>query len=198
MTPQHAPAPAPAQLDPPAAVTPSFVVRRIPDTAPRVISADEAWATGSSCCAAHAAGERGTEVYAQGALALDFSRECDEDDFGPQPTRSSLLPQPEPFVATLAQAVMEVLSGQRPASQLARHLSPTVHTMVARRALVATRRAAPGARRAAMVRRVRVCEPADGVVEACAVVVSHGRVGALALRLEGRDGRWVATALTVG
>ncbi len=198
MTPQPARAhrdAATPEEQPPA--RPSFVVRRIPDTAPRVISAEEAWQTGSSCCAAHAAGGGG-EAYAQGALALDFSRDCDEDDFGPQPTRSSLLPQPEPFVATLAQAVMEVLSGQRPATQLVRHLSPTVHAMVARRALVATRRAAPGARRAAMVRRVRVCEPADGVVEACAVVVSHGRVGALALRLEGRDGRWVATALTVG
>ena len=48
------------------------------------------------------------------------------------------------------------------------------------------------------VRRVRVCEPADGIVEACAVVVSHGRVRALALRLEGLDGRWLVTALTIG
>ncbi len=64
--------------------------------------------------------------------------------------------------------------------------------------MVAGRRRAPGPRRPAIVRRVRVCEPADGIVEACAVVVSHGRVRALAIRLEGLDGRWLVTALTIG
>jgi hypothetical protein len=49
-----------------------------------------------------------------------------------------------------------------------------------------------------MVRSVRVCLPADGVAEASAVVVSRGRVLAVALRLEGLDGRWRMTALEVG
>jgi aerobic-type carbon monoxide dehydrogenase small subunit (CoxS/CutS family) len=48
------------------------------------------------------------------------------------------------------------------------------------------------------VRTVRVCEPADGVAEACAVVIDGNRVRALALRLVGLDGRWRVEALQVG
>jgi hypothetical protein len=161
-----------------------FTVRRIPQTAPRVISADEAW--------------HGEQPYAQDALALDFLGARDDEDFGRQPTRSSQLPDPAPLVARLAQAIIEVVSGQRPAPQLIRHTAPTIYSVIARQAMVAGRRRTPGPRRPAIVRRVRVCEPADGIVEACAVVVSHGRVRALALRLEGLDGRWLVTALTIG
>ncbi|MFP5347666.1 MAG: Rv3235 family protein [Actinomycetes bacterium] len=49
-----------------------------------------------------------------------------------------------------------------------------------------------------MVKKVRVCEPADGVVEGCGVVVQGDRVRAVAVRLEGMDGRWRATAVEVG
>lgn len=171
----------------PAAEVPSsdgFVVRRIPQTAPRIISADEAW--------------HGEQPYAQDALALDFLGARDDEDFGRQPTRTSLLPEPAPLVGRLAQAIVEIVSGQRPAPQLIRHTAPTVYSVIARQAMVAGRRRLPGPRRPAVVRRVRVCEPADGIVEACAVVVSHGRVRALALRLEGLDGRWLVTALTIG
>jgi len=45
---------------------------------------------------------------------------------------------------------------------------------------------------------VRVQEPADGVVEACAVIVEHDRVRALAMRMTGVDRRWVVTQLQVG
>ena len=54
------------------------------------------------------------------------------------------------------------------------------------------------ATRRAVVRSVRVCEPADGVAEACAVVLDGGRVRALAMRLVGMDGRWRIEALQVG
>ncbi|MEO7752561.1 MAG: Rv3235 family protein [Terracoccus sp.] len=161
----------------------AFGVRRIPRTAPQIISADEAY------------GEQPPST--QQTLALDF-RVRDDEDFGRQPTRTSQLPAAHPFVAKLAQAIVEVVSGQRPAPQLVRHTSPTVYAVVARRAMVAARRQPSRARRAAVVRRVRVCEPADGIVEACAVVVSQGRVRALALRMEGLDGRWLVTALTIG
>lgn len=157
--------------------------RPVPQTAPPLISADEAY---------------GGEVaaYVQESLALDFFPP--EEDFERRPTLRSELDDPRPFVAKMAQAVMEVVSGQRPAPQLIRHTSPQVYSVLARRALVSARRQPSGARRSAVVRRIRTCEPADGVVEACAVVVSHGRVRALALRLEGLDGRWLVTQLTIG
>ncbi|GAA6524546.1 Rv3235 family protein [Intrasporangium sp. DVR] len=162
----------------------AFTVRHIPDVSPRRISADDAWTFEAA-------------PYTQQALALDFFP-AGEDDFERRPTRSSELPEPEPFVAKMAQAVVEVISGQRPATQLIRHTSPTVYSLLARRALVSSRRLSAGPRRRARVRRVRVCEPTDGVVEACAVVVSHGRVRALAFRLEGLDGRWLMTQVALG
>ena len=45
---------------------------------------------------------------------------------------------------------------------------------------------------------VRVSEPDDSVAEVAAVVHSRHRVQAIALRLEGRDGRWVVTVLQCG
>jgi len=77
-----------------------------------------------------------------------------------------------------------------------RWTTPEVYSAVARRNAVSGRRAIVARR--AVVRRVRTCEPADGVVEACAVVVDNGRVRALAMRLTGVDGRWVVSELQVG
>jgi len=56
----------------------------------------------------------------------------------------------------------------------------------------------PAPVRRAVVRSVHTTEPVPGVVEASAVVVDRGRVRAVALRLEGLDGRWRATALEMG
>lgn len=160
----------------------SLMVRAAPQTAPPLISADEAYDAPTP--------------YVQQSLALDFFPP--EEDFERRPTRRCELVDPLPFVAKVAQAIIEVVGGQRPAPQLIRHTSPQVYTVLARRALVSARRHPMGARRSAVVRRVRVCEPADGVVEACAVVVAQGRVRAVALRLEGLDGRWLVTQLTIG
>lgn len=141
----------------------------------------------------------------QGSLALAFATAGDDGEpvdaeFGPQPTSSRHLPEPDVACSTLVRAVVEVLGGTRPSSQLARWLTSDVYAALQRRAGLAARLrrgAAPSARQA-VVRRVRVCEPRDGVVEACAVVIDGGRVRAVALRLEGLDGRWRATAVEIG
>ena len=135
--------------------------------------------------------------YVQDALAVDFSSASDEQLFGPQPTGRGDLPDPEHWAAHLAQAVVEVMSGARQAPQILRWTTPEVYAVVARRAAVSARRATAPARRA-VVRSVRVCEPADGVAEACAVVLDGPRVRALAMRLVGLDGRWRIEALQVG
>ncbi len=158
-------------------------VRPVPQTSPPVIPADEAYGQGAA-------------PYVQDSLALDFFPP--EEDFDRRPTLRRELDDPRPFVAKMAQAIIEIASGQRPAPQVIRHTSPQVYSVLARRALVSARRQPRGARRGAVVRTIRLCEPADGIVEACAVVVSHGRVRALALRLEGLDGRWLVTQLTIG
>jgi hypothetical protein len=89
------------------------------------------------------------------------------------------------------------MAGVRQPPQILRWTTPEVYAVVARRGAVSARRGTPATRRA-VVRSVRVCEPADGVAEACAVVLDGGRVRALAMRLVGMDGRWRIEALQVG
>lgn len=152
-----------------------------------------------------AGGRRRTTVPpTQGALALSFGTAdrsfADDPDFARQPTSSTDLPDPAATCTALVQAVVEVLGGVRPVSQLVRWTTHEVHAALSRRTALAARVRPSGApsTRAAVVRGVRVCVPADGVAEASAVVIDADRVRAVAVRLEGLDGRWRATALEVG
>jgi hypothetical protein len=112
-------------------------------------------------------------------------------------TGRDALPDPRAWAARLAQAVLEVAAGARPSSQLWRWTTQAVLDDVRQRSRPATvldsqrRRAQVPA----LVRSVHVCEPADGVVEATAIVAGRLRTRALALRLEGLNGRWLCTAL---
>jgi hypothetical protein len=134
------------------------------------------------------------------ALALvttpdDPPEEPPFDHFGPRRTGRDALPDAEAWTRRLVQAVVEVVSGVRPLAQLVRWTSPDVYAGLQRRGS-ALGRPLPGRR--AVVRSVHLCEPADGVIEACAVVIAGSRVRAVALRLEGLDGRWRMTALELG
>ncbi|WP_404352898.1 Rv3235 family protein [Phycicoccus jejuensis] len=139
--------------------------------------------------------------YVQDALAVDLSCATDEQVFGPQRTARAALPDPAAWGAYIVQALLEVMGGRRPAPQVLRWTTPEVYAVLARRGARVARRAADGRRSPALrthVRRVRVCEPADGVAEV-AVVVQHGpRVRAVAVRLVGQDGKWRVAALQVG
>lgn len=120
--------------------------------------------------------------------------------FAPQPTPRVALPDPYSWTGRFVQAVVEVLAGERPVTQLLRWTNEGVYADVTRRAR-ALGRLAPGARRGrgrALVRSVHLCEPRDGVVEAAVHVKEGGRSRAIALRLEGLDGRWRCTALVLG
>jgi len=44
---------------------------------------------------------------------------------------------------------------------------------------------------------IRLCEPRDGAVEAVVIVRGRARTRAVAVRLEGLDKRWRATAINV-
>lgn len=145
---------------------------------------------------------RGRSPYVQDSLAVDFAAADDEQLFGPQPTRARDLPDPQQWAAHIAQAVVEVMHGVRPPSQVIRWTTPEVYAVVARRGSRAARRAAGtrgrGPRQRTKVTRVLVCEPAPDVAETSVVLVDGGRVRAMALRLIGRDGRWVVEALQIG
>jgi hypothetical protein len=122
----------------------------------------------------------------------------DNDDFGPVPTIRGDLPDPGPWAARLLQGIAEILTLDRPLSQLARWAGPEVYEDLRRRVEARRRVGAAGAHAGSarpVLRSLHVSEPADGVAEICAVVHDGTRSLAYAVRLEGLDGRWRATAL---
>lgn len=94
----------------------------------------------------------------------------------------------------VARALLEVLSGWRPPSQLARWTSYALQQDLERRV---PRR--PAGTRLHLL-RVRVSEPADGVAEVCALAqdTTRRRVRVIALRMEQRTDGWVVTRLQAG
>lgn len=113
----------------------------------------------------------------------------------PVRTDRDQLPDPQPWARGFVQALTEVLGGFRPLGQLTARTVPSVAALVAD---LRTGSSALPARQRAVVRSVRVSEPAPGAVEVSATVRHGDRCRALALRLEGLDGRWQCTALIVG
>jgi hypothetical protein len=109
-------------------------------------------------------------------------------------TATAELPASHVFARTLVQGVLEVLAGVRSIKQLRRDTSPELYASLA---ASLEGRDMPRGRRPDLraVRSVHVQERPEGVVEACATVQRDGRLGALALRLEGFEGRWRCTEL---
>jgi len=121
-----------------------------------------------------------------------------DDDLAPRPTPRSELPDPRGWSGRLAQAIAEILAGARPAGQLARYTTLDVLEHLERSTGRLGARTSGAAPMRPIVASVHVSEPADGVAEACAVVDTGPRRRALALRLEGLDGRWRCTELQFG
>ena len=126
----------------------------------------------------------------------------DEDDyFGRQPARRSELPDPEPLLRNLTHCVIEVLAGARDLDQLARWVTDDVYRNLSKRVVLAARaRRVKGQaprRPAFTIGNVLTCEPADGILEAVVMVHQRPRSRAVAIRLEGFDQRWRASAISV-
>lgn len=124
-----------------------------------------------------------------------------EDLFGHVPSPTTALPAPKPIIAGLTRNVVEILAGARDLDQVARWVSDDVYKMLLKRTVLSARaRQARGERvsRPAITLGPTHCsEPADGVVEAVTVVHGRGRSRSVAIRLEGIDRRWRATAIAV-
>lgn len=134
-------------------------------------------------------------------LAVDYERAAYSWDgeqlidplFGPQHTSTQALPDPRVWVQRFAFGLVECLDGRRPPAQLSRHVDADVLARLQRRYRTSRRRGgSPGF---TGVRRVRVCEPRDGVIEAAVVARVSGRPAPIALRLNGVDGRWIVTVI---
>lgn len=121
--------------------------------------------------------------------------------FAPQPTSSAVLPDPEPFVRNLTRGILEVFAGVREVDQLARWLTEDAYRKLVTRANLATRarsaRGIPARRTEHAILSLHQQSPADGIIESVVIVRGPARTRAVALRLEGRDGRWRATSLAL-
>lgn len=124
-----------------------------------------------------------------------------DDYFAQQPACRSILPDPEPLLINLTRCVIEILAGARDLEQISRWVSDEVFKHLLTRVVLSAR--ARRAKNQAVVRpvftigSVSVCEPRDGVVEAVVIVKGRARARAVAIRLEGLDNRWRATAINV-
>lgn len=161
-----------------------------PDTAPRVIgSLALAAATPSlhPVPAAEPAPARRLLELVPAHIETPFDHRID-DLFEVVRTPRAELPAPGPRAAVLVGAIMEVLGGRRPLTQLVRWLTTEVFDEL-------EVNVDSNSSWTSRLVRLIATEPADGVAEVTAIVQRGPRATAMALRLEGRDGRWVVTAL---
>lgn len=178
-------------------------LRLVPDLGPRQLSLDYEYEVSPGVPAVPAAGRRlqllpqptpqesgGAARSTPAAGAAAQARQKKQ----PSPT----LPPAWKWAGQLARAIGEVAAGQRPAAQLTTHVSADQLRPIARLGNVARHPSSRPRREAGRLKGVsgvRVCAVAPGVVEASAVLVGEQRAHALAMRLEARGGRWIATAV---
>lgn len=128
-------------------------------------------------------------------------RSLQDEFFGPQPTGSADLPDPEPLISNLTRCVIEILAGAREIEQIARWVSEDVYRHILKRVMIAERgrraRGTVATRPAFTLGNIHLSEPRDGVIESVTIVNARARVRAVAIRLEGTDGRWRATVISV-
>lgn len=117
--------------------------------------------------------------------------EVTDPDFARRVTPTVELPDPMMWATRFGQATLEIVAGRRGPGQMIRWTNRTVYSHLAHQA-----GNVPAMQ--ARLRRIRLCTPVDGVVEAAAIAQLDQRILATAMRFEGLDGRWLCTALILG
>jgi hypothetical protein len=130
------------------------------------------------------------------------SKPLDSDDyFGIEFVNSDELGDPRPVLAFLAQSVIETLAGIRDIEQCARWLSDGVYQQLRQKSLASSRSRAESSVKAMrpnlVVGKISVFSPRPGVIEGVVIVHNIGRARAVAIRLEGYNGRWRARSVAV-
>jgi hypothetical protein len=124
-----------------------------------------------------------------------------DDYFGVQFTSTEALGDPLPVLKFLAQAVIETMAGIRDVEQCARWLTDSVYLQLKKRSMEANRLRATQRvnqlRPNLVIGKTTSFSPRDGVVEGVVVVHNQGRARAVAIRLEGYNGRWRAKSVAV-
>ena len=124
-----------------------------------------------------------------------------DEFFGEQPSTRSSLPDPLPLIENLTRAVIEILAGARDLEQISRWVTDDVYRHLLKRVVLSARArqatGRTGTRPHFSIGSISQYEPRDGAVEAVVIVRNRARTRAVALRLEGLDNRWRATAINV-
>jgi hypothetical protein len=105
--------------------------------------------------------------------------------------------EPSRWAASLAVAAAQTVHGSRPPAQLHRWVTKDIYEGFLSKSQARARMARTGeqSRMHLQVKRIRICQPSDAAIEA-AVVIDYGhRSRAVAIRLEWRRQRWIATVL---
>jgi hypothetical protein len=137
----------------------------------------------------------------QGTLALNLQPRHEPPPAAVVPIDARARRGIEEWARRFAQAAVEIVGGDRPASQLLRWTDRDVYVDLRRRALLVARAGGhvPGQARvqpaSPRVLSVHASFVDDDVVEASAHVKYGERSRAVASRFELRDGRWLCTAL---
>jgi hypothetical protein len=95
-------------------------------------------------------------------------------------------------VRLLVRGLLEVLSGWRPAAQMALRVSPEIAADLLARPRRRTANPPP------QIQRLRVLRVSDSAVETCAVLRRGQRCGVLAMRMEFGSRGWLVTRLQIG
>ena len=124
-----------------------------------------------------------------------------DEFFGQQKTSTSALPNPAPLIENLTRCVIEILAGARELEQIARWVTDDVYRHLLKRVVLSSRaRQAKGqksTRPTFTIGSTTLYSPRDGVIEAVVIVHGRARTRAVALRIEGLDTRWRASAINV-
>lgn len=154
---------------------------------------------GPSAGTAAAVGHRIRKVRMGGTAYPDLRETAEVRDGRPAPEPEPVLPDPTAQVCRVVRAAVEVLRGERPATQLARWVTPQVYDQLLERGRLMREVLPPRpAAHPAMVRRVRLMRIGETTAEAAVILQDEGRVRAAAVRLEARRGVWRVACLEIG
>lgn len=119
----------------------------------------------------------------------------------PEPRKPADRPDPQQWGGRVTLAAFEIMLGHRSASQLARLMdSKTLHVLAMNTSRIGIERkklrnVVPGRPR---LTSVHCYQPHPDAAEITAIVHDGVRIRAVALRLAGRGGQWMATAFEMG
>jgi hypothetical protein len=121
-------------------------------------------------------------------IASTFGEEYDVE-FAPKPTSAADLPDIHEMTFQFIHNVLEIWAGRRSASQVQAMCHHLIYADLQRKA---------GQQKlVGRIRKIKVTEPLDGIIESTVTVRYDDRLRAVAIRFEGLDGRWLCTALTL-